>query len=170
VVGSIIKSFSITKTQIIKVTPAINRSTGHILTQFVKVVHPAVGIIKLLVEEYAETVKLISSFTKTTGINITLAVKVMSDKLYDISKALIESIVISEIYTNALIAYRTLSETIKVWDERNFNIGKIFSNTINIGSNCLTEFGKIYEQVISVVSSMGSFIISKVWNETVIVN
>jgi len=48
--------------------------------------------------------------------------------------------------------------------------GKIFTNAIKIASECLLIFGKIYDQLIAVVSSMGSFIISKLWEETIIVN
>jgi len=80
----------------------------------------------------------------------------------NIGKIFVENIKTSEVYNNLLLSYRIISENIKVFDERTINFGKLFTYIINIGSTCLTKFGKIYEQVISVVSSMGSFIISKV--------
>jgi len=58
VISSKINTISKTLTQIVKVATGLSQSIGRIFTEVVKIVDPVINVVKLLVGEYLETIKI----------------------------------------------------------------------------------------------------------------
>lgn len=188
VVPNFIRSTAKTLISIIKVLPNLGKTTGRLLIDSIKVLSLkvfnfgrsiiekvitsdlTVDIIKLILKILSESITILSNILFNIGKIISNSFKVISNKIITTGISLLESFQVSQLYSKVLLAYRTMTESIIVLENKLVEIGKTFVGLIKVREVYAQIYGRTLTQTLSVLSSIGSFIINKVLKETLIVN